>query len=82
MTIALSLGIISVHHTLSSTSTMASKRTGLKDTIDSTTGDVVDQVSMSFPIYKDTKLFIDNEIKITWQNINNIFSGTFKNNLE
>lgn len=37
---------------------------------------------MSLPIYEDNKLFIDKEIKISWQDINNIFSSTFEENLE
>lgn len=37
---------------------------------------------MSLPIYEDTKLFIDKEIKIKWQDINDIFPGTFEENLE
>jgi len=61
---------------------MASKRVGSKDIIESTTGDVVEKVSMSLPIYEDTKLFIDKEIKITWKDINDIFLGTFEENLE
>jgi len=37
---------------------------------------------MILPIYEDTKLLIDKEIKIKWQDINNIFLGTFDENLE
>ena len=61
---------------------MASKRACSKDTIESTTRYVVEKVSISLSIYEDTKLFIDKEIKITWKEINDIFSGTFEENLE
>ena len=61
---------------------MASKTAGWKDTIESTIGDVVEQVSMSLHIYEDTNFFIDKKIKITRQDINDIFSGTFEENLE
>lgn len=45
---------------------MASKRVGSKDTIGSAIGDVVEQVSMSLPIYNDTKLLIDKNIMLKW----------------
>lgn len=61
---------------------MASKRVGSKGTIESTSWDVVKQVYMNLPIYEDTKLFIDKEIKIKWQDINDIISDTFEENLE
>lgn len=58
---------------------MASKRARSKVTIESATGPyVVGQVFMSLPIYVDTKFFIYKEIKIKWQDINDIFSGTFE----
>lgn len=78
----MSPSITGVHQSLSSTCTMASKRAGSKDTIKSTIGDVVEQVSMSLPIYEDIKLFIEKEIKIKWQDINDIFLGTFEENME
>ena len=43
------------------------------DTIKSATGDAVDQVSMRFPIYEDTKLFIDKDIKMKFYDINDTF---------
>lgn len=82
MIIDLPPGITGVHQSLISIGTKASKRVGSKDTIESTTGDVIEQVSVSLPIYEYTKLFIYKEIKITWQGINDIFSGTFEENLE
>jgi len=66
MSVALSPSITGVRQSLSSIGTMVSKRAGLKDTVESVTGDVVEQVSMSLPIYEDTKLFIDKEIKMKW----------------
>jgi len=45
---------------------MDSKRGGSKDTIETTTGDVVKKMSMSLPIYEDTKLFMDKEINMKW----------------
>lgn len=62
--------------------TISSKRKGSKDTIESATGDVVKQVSMSLPIYEDTKLFIDKELEIKWKDIKEIFSCMFEENLE
>ena len=37
---------------------------------------------MSLPIYEDTKLFIDKDIKMKWQDINDTFLGTFEENME
>lgn len=37
---------------------------------------------MSLPIYEDTKLFIDKEINMKWQDMNGTFLGTFEENLE
>lgn len=62
----MSLGVTSVHPSLNSTGTMASKRVGSKDTVESATRDAVEKVSMSLPIYEETKLFIDNDIKMKW----------------
>jgi len=61
---------------------MASKRVESKDTIEREIGDMFEQISMSFPIYEDTMLFIYKDIKIKWKNINGIFSSTFEDNLE
>lgn len=38
---------------------MASKRDGSKDTVERITRDMVEQVSMSLPVYTDTHLFIE-----------------------
>lgn len=82
MSVVISLGITGVHPSPSSSSSMASNREGSKDTIENAIGDAVEQGFMSFPIYEDTKFFIDKEIKMKWKDINNTFSGTFEENLE
>lgn len=82
MSVSLSPGILGVFLPLSNTGSMASKRSRSKDTVESATGDVVEQVSMRFPIYEDTNLFIDKEIKMKWKDINDISLGTFEENLE
>ena len=61
---------------------MASKRTGSQDTDDITTGAVAEQVSSGLPIYEDTKLYRDKDIKIKWQEVNETFTGTFWEDLE
>jgi len=61
---------------------MASKRAGSKDIVESSTKDVVEQGLMSFPMHTNTHLFIDKDIKITWQDVNTIFLGSFEENLE
>jgi len=66
----MSPGIVGFRPSLSHTCTMASKRAGSKDTFGSETGDAVEQVSMGVPIYEDTKLVIDRDIKMKWQDIN------------
>ena len=75
-------GITCVHPSLSSIGTMASKRMRSKDTVESAIGDAVKKVSMSFPIYEDTKIFIVKEINMKWKDINETFSGTFEEKLE
>lgn len=82
MSVALSPSITGVHESLNSTGTMASKRVGLKDTIESTTEDMVKKMSMGLLMYEETRLLIDKENKIIWEDINHIFLGTFEENLE
>ncbi len=50
MRISLSLGITGVHQSLSGIAIMASNREGSKETIESTTGDVVEKVYVRLPI--------------------------------
>ena len=78
----MSPGIAGVCLSLSSIVTMASKRVGSKDTVGSETGDAAEHVSMGLPIYEDTKLVIDKDIKMKWKEINDTFSGTFEEDLE
>lgn len=79
---ALSLGTSFVEKYLSSTGIIISKCVGLKDTIERITGDVVEKVPMKPPIYADVQLFIEKDMKITWEEINDIFAGSFKEDLE
>ena len=37
---------------------------------------------MNLPVYAGTQLFIEKDIKITWQEIKDIFVGSFKEYLE
>lgn len=39
----------------------------VEDTIQSTLGDAVGQVSMNFAIHGDIELFVDKDIKVRWQ---------------
>lgn len=61
---------------------MASKRARSKDTVESITRDVVEQGSMSLPMYTDTHMFIEKDIKIAWKDINTIFLGSSEENLK
>lgn len=45
---------------------MTSKRAGSKYIDTSVTGVVVERVSASLPIYEDTKLILDKDIKLKW----------------
>jgi len=61
---------------------MVSKRVGSKDIIEINTADVVEQVPINLPVYAYMELFIEKDMKITWQVIKDIFGGTFKEDLE
>lgn len=61
---------------------MASKRVGSKDTDRSATGLTVERVFASLLIYEDTKLILEKEIKLKWQEVNDAFVGTFGEDLE
>ena len=61
---------------------MASKRVGSKDTDGSATRVVVEGVSTSLSIYEDTKLIVDKDIKLKWQEVNDAFARTFGEDLE
>ena len=71
-----------VEKSLNITCIMVSKRVGSKDIVESNIGDVVEHVPMNLPIYADTKLFIENDMKITWQEIKDIFAYNFKEYFE
>ena len=77
MHIALSPNLSSVHPPLSNTGSMASKRVGSQDTNGNATGATVEQVSSSLPIYEDTKLYLDRDIKLNSQEVNETFAGIF-----
>lgn len=42
----------------------------------------VERASSSLLIYEDTMLYIDKEIKLKWQEVNETFFGTFEEGLE
>lgn len=39
---------------------------------------MVEQVPMNFLVSTDTQLIVEKDMKITWQNIKDIFIGNFK----
>lgn len=45
---------------------MESKRIDSKDTIESSTREVVESKKFYFPIYSDTQLFVEKESDLTW----------------
>jgi len=75
-------GATVVEQRLKSTSNMASKRARPKDTVERSIRDVVEHVSMNLPVYVDTQLFIEKDMKLTCQGIKDIFSCSFKEDLE
>lgn len=79
---SLSPGTVVVEKLLSSMGNMVCKRSRLKDNVKRTTRDVVEQVPMDSPIYVDTQCFIEKDMKITWQEIKDIFVASFKEDLE
>jgi hypothetical protein len=82
MHVTLSPDLAGVHPPLSSSGSMASKRAGSKDTDGSATGAAVERVSQVLSIYEDTKLILDKDIKLKWQEVNDAFAGTFGEDLE
>lgn len=61
---------------------MASKRTGSQNTIGMATGATTEQVSSGLPIYEDTQLYLDKDIKLKWQEVNETFACNFREYLE
>jgi len=82
MHVTLSLDLSGVHPPLSSTRSMAVKKARSKDTNRSAIGAAFEKVSSSLPIYEDTKLFVDKDIKLKWQEFNDSFAHTFGEDLE
>lgn len=74
--------LVGVHAPLNSARSMASKRAGSKDTDRSETGAVVKRVSASLLIYEDTKIILEKNIKMKWQEVNDAFTCTFGEDLE
>lgn len=82
MHVTLSPDLSSVHPPLISIGSMASKISGSKDTDGSAVGAVVEHVFARLPIYEDTKLFLDKDINMKWQEVNEAFTVTFGEDLE
>lgn len=61
---------------------MASKRRGSQETDGVAAGTSIEQVSSSLPIYEDIKLYLDKDIKLKCQEVNETFTGTFGEDLE
>lgn len=61
---------------------MASKRATSKDTVESSIGEAIEQVSLNFLVNADTHLFIEKGFELTWQEIKDIFAGDFNEDLE
>jgi len=78
----MSLDIGDVFPSLNSSFSLASNRVGSKDTNGSVTRDAIKRVSMIFMIYEDTKLIIDKDIKLKFQEINDSFLVTFLEYIE
>jgi len=56
---------------------MASKRIGSQDTNSMAARTGVEQMSSSLPIYEDTKMYLDKDIKLKLQAVNEAFTNTF-----
>jgi len=61
---------------------MASKRVASKDNVKSSTSEAVDQMSVNLLVYAETQIFIEKGMKLTWQEIKDIFARDFKGYLE
>jgi len=81
MHVALSLVLTSFHLPLRSSGSMASKRARSKNTNGSAIGVAIERVSASLPIYQDSKVIVDKNINLKWQEINDEFVGTFGDDL-
>lgn len=61
---------------------MASKRAGSQGTDGNVARATVEWVSSSLSIYANTKLYLDRDIKLNWQDVNEEFAGTFEEDLK
>lgn len=61
---------------------MTSKRKGFEDIYGIVAGAAANQVSSGLLIYNDTKLYLDNNIKLKWKEVNETFTGTFGEDLK
>ena len=61
---------------------MASKRADAKKIVESSTGEVVEQVALNFLVYSNIQLFIEKGSKITWQQIKYDLTKEFQEELE
>lgn len=82
MHITMSLDIAGVRSSLKNLGSMVSKRVVSKNTDRSATIVVVEWVSTSLPIYEDTNLVLDKDIKLKWQEVNDAFSSIFGEDLK
>jgi len=82
MHVSSSLDLLGFHPPLSSSGSMASKKTGSKDTYESATRAAVERASLSLLIYEDTKLIVDKDIKLKWKEVNDTFTSTFREDIK
>lgn len=61
---------------------MVSKRVSWKDTVESSTGEAIEQVLVNFLVYAYTQMFIEKDMKLKWDDIKDIFVEDFKEDLE
>lgn len=73
--------LVSISFRFSSVS-MASKRKRSQDTNGNAVGATVERVSSSLSIYEDKKLYLNKDIKLKRQEVNETFAGTFGEDLE
>jgi len=77
MHVTMSLDTVCIRMSLSSSGSMASKRTRSKDINKRATRATVERVSTSLSTYEDIMMIIDKDIKLKWKEVNDTFSGTF-----
>jgi len=61
---------------------MASKRIGSQHTDGMASRAAIEQVSSCLPIYEAIKLYLDKDIKLKWQEVNEKLASTFGEELE